>query len=161
MPLLVNLRHLEEDNLDLNGELPAPELELGLRDELIRADKPLEYNLEVQKLEDSLLVQGHLHLALSCQCVRCLKAFVYDLNLDPWTVHLALEGEEKVAVSGDFVDLTPYMREDILLEFPQHPLCEADCRGLPKTDSGKLNTSDPTKQMEEPSAWAELDKLKL
>jgi len=97
---------------------------------------------------------------LSCQCVRCLKPFDYDLDLENWTAHLPLEGDEKVAISGDFVDLTPHMREDILLEFPQHPLCEADCRGLPKTDSGKSNTSDSTSTAE-PSAWAELDKLKL
>jgi uncharacterized protein len=160
MPLLVNLRHLEDENLELQGELPAAELELDLRDEMVRADNPLEYDLEVQQLDDSLLAQGSLYLPLSCQCVRCLKPFVYELHLDPWTVHLPLKGEEKVPVSGDFVDLTPHMREDILLEFPQHPLCEADCRGLPKTNSGKSNTSDPAK-MEEPSAWAELDKLKL
>ncbi|HLP75529.1 MAG TPA: YceD family protein [Candidatus Paceibacterota bacterium] len=160
MPLLVNLRHLEEDNLELKGELPATDLELDLRDNLIRTEKPLGYDFEVQRLDNSLLLHGKLHLPLACQCVRCLKEFNYDLILDDWTVHLPLEGEEKVPISGDFVDLTPHIREDILLEFPQHPLCEADCRGLPKTDSGKSNTSDSTK-MDEPSPWAELDKLKL
>lgn len=160
MPLLVNLRHLEEDNLELKGELAAEELDLDLRDDLIRAEKPLEYDFEVQRLDESLLLQGSLHLTLACQCVRCLKPFDYELKLDNWTRLLALEGEEKVEVSGDFVDLTPHIREDILIEFPQHPLCEADCRGLPNSDSGKSNTSDSAK-MEEPSAWAELDKLKL
>ncbi|HYG21690.1 MAG TPA: YceD family protein [Verrucomicrobiae bacterium] len=160
MPLLLNLRHVEDKNVQLQGELPAEELELDVRDEMVRAEKPLEYDIEAQKLDDSLLLQGYLHLPLSCQCVRCLKPFDYDLDLENWTAHLPLEGDEKVAISGDFVDLTPHMREDILLEFPQHPLCEADCRGLPKTDSGKSNTSDSTSTAE-PSAWAELDKLKL
>jgi uncharacterized metal-binding protein YceD (DUF177 family) len=160
MPLLINLRHLEEDNLQVQGELPAEDLDLNTRDEMIRAEKPLEYDFEAQKLDDSLLMNGRLHLTLSCQCVRCLKSFEYELDLPDWTVHLPLTGEEQVSVSGDFVDLTPYIREDILLEFPQHPLCEADCRGLPKTDSGKSNTSDSTKT-EEPSAWSELDKLKF
>jgi uncharacterized metal-binding protein YceD (DUF177 family) len=160
MPLLVNLRHVEDENLELKGELPAEELDLDLRDDLIRADKPLEYELDVQKLDNSLLLQGRLHLPLACQCVRCLKPFTYDLLIEDWTAHLPLEGDEKVDVSGDFVDLTPHIREDILLEFPQHPLCEADCRGLPNTDSGKSNTSDSSSK-DEPSAWAELDKLKL
>jgi uncharacterized metal-binding protein YceD (DUF177 family) len=94
--------------------------------------------------------------------VRCLKPFEFELKIDPWTRHLPLEGEEKVAVSGDFVDLTPYIREDILLGFPQHPLCEAECRGLPQTDSGKLNNATvPGQPAHEPSAWDELDKLKL
>jgi uncharacterized protein len=160
MPLLVNLRHLEENNLHLEGELPVEDLDLDLRDELIRAEKPLEYDFEIQRLDQSLLLNGRLELTLSCQCVRCLKSFDYNLILEDWTVHLPLEGEEKVPVSGDFVDLTPYLREDILLEFPQHPLCAADCRGLPNTNSGRSNTSDPT-LTDEPSAWSELDKLKF
>jgi len=160
MPLLVNLRHLEESTVRLEGELPVEDLQLEVRDELIRAEKPLQYDFEVQRLDQSLLLNGRLQLTLSCQCVRCLEPFDYDLILENWTAHLPLEGEEKVPVSGDFVDLTPYVREDILLEFPQHPLCAADCRGLPNTNSGKSNTSDPT-LTDEPSAWAELDKLKF
>ncbi|HEU5125035.1 MAG TPA: YceD family protein [Verrucomicrobiae bacterium] len=160
MPLLINLRHLEESTVHLKGELPVEDLQLEVRDELIRAERPLQYDFEVQRLDQSLLLNGCLHLTLSCQCVRCLEPFDYDLILENWTAHLPLEGEEKVPVSGDFVDLTPYVREDILLEFPQHPLCAADCRGLPNTNSGKSNTSDPT-LTDEPSAWAELDKLKF
>jgi uncharacterized protein len=88
--------------------------------------------LEVQKLEDGLLVQGRLHLNLDCECVRCLKPFQYRLELDGWACHLPLQGEDCVAAVNDCVDLTPYVREDILLEFPRHPLCDPECRGLPK-----------------------------
>jgi uncharacterized metal-binding protein YceD (DUF177 family) len=59
------------------------------------------------------------------------------------------------------VDLTPYVREDILLEFPQHPLCDAECRGLPNT-VGKAKKPLKTSQTEAGSpAWSELNKLKL
>ena len=65
-------------------------------------------------------------------------------------------------VVNDCVDLTPYVREDILLEFPQHPLCDPECRGLPKTSIGKSrNTSGTGKTEVGSSAWAELNKLKL
>src|SRR5436190_20073078 len=104
MPLLVNLRHLEARNLELQGELPVKELDLDLRDEMISAKKPLQYDLEVQQLENSLLLQGRLHLTLQCQCVRCLKPFAYELDLQPWTRHLLLEGDEKVPVVNDCVD---------------------------------------------------------
>jgi len=39
---------------------------------------------------------------------------------------LPLEGEEKTPVDNDCVDLTPFAREDMLLEFPQHPVCEPE-----------------------------------
>ena len=162
MPLLVNLRHLEKDSLVLKGELPPDELDLQLRDDLVRAEKPLAYDLEAQLVGEELLVQGRLRLPLQCLCVRCLKPFEFRLELKQWTQSLPLEGDEKAEVVNDCVDLTPILREDILLEFPQHPLCEADCRGLPKTLVGKVKQpSDAGEIKEKPSAWAALDKLKL
>jgi uncharacterized metal-binding protein YceD (DUF177 family) len=162
MPLLVNLRHLEEHELQLKGELPAEDLDLGLKDDMCRADKPLQYDLEVQEMEHQLLLQGKLHLTLKCECVRCLKSFDYPLNLGHWTRLLPLQGEEAVPVDNDCVDLTPYLREDILLEFPQHPLCETECRGLPAKEMGKAkNTTKSGDSTQKPSAWSELDKLKF
>src|SRR5262249_37415245 len=112
MPIRVNLRHLEEHELRLEGELPAAELELELTDDMCRAEKPLRYNIEVQEMEKELLVQGELSLALQCECVRCLKSFEHTLKLAHWTRLLPLEGEEKTPVDNDCVDLTPYVRED-------------------------------------------------
>lgn len=162
MPLLVNLRHLEAHEIKLEGELPVSELDLDLRDDMCRAEKPLVYELEVEQMENSLLVQGRLRLPLQCECVRCLKSFEFVLDLKRWTRLLPLEGEEKTPVENDCVDLTPYLREDILLEFPQHPLCETECRGLPAKVMGKAKkTTKPGDSRQEPSAWAELDKLKF
>jgi uncharacterized protein len=155
--LLVNLRHLEAHEIHLEGELAVAELDFGLRDEMIRAEQPLRYDLTVEKMRDALLVTGSLQLILDCQCVRCLKPFAQRLVLEDWTCHLPLAGEEKVSVNNDCVDLTPFVREDMLLEFPQHPLCKPDCHGLKKDQAPKTGDEDvPTS-----SAWAELDKLKL
>ena len=162
MPLVVNLRHLETNSIRLRGKLPVKELDIDTHDEVIQVSQPLEHDLEVQKLEDGLLVQGHLHLALECQCVRCLKPFQYHLELEHWTCHLPLHGEDCVTVTNDFVDLTPYVREDILLEFPRHPLCNPECRGLPGTSVGEARSPSGSGKTEVGSpAWAELNKLKL
>ena len=158
MSLKINLRHLEEHPLQLKDEVPVAELDLGVNDELVRAEKPLRYNLSVEMLHDALLVQGSLALPLDCECGRCLKAFKTELKLTGWAAHLPLEGEDKVSVDNDCVDLTPFVREDILLNFPQHPLCKPDCAGLkPKSQAC------PTGAAENPASavWAELDKLKL
>jgi uncharacterized protein len=163
MPLTVNLRHLENRNLVLRGELPLAELDFEARDEMVRATQPLHYDLEIELLDDSLLVQGLLRLTLKCQCVRCLKYFEFELELDPWILHLPLEpleGEEAVSIKNDCVDLTPLMREDILLGFPQHPLCRPDCDGLKQAKIGKVPKS-AGKDESKPAAWAELNKLKL
>ena len=162
MPLSVNLRHLEAHNIRLAGSLPIAELDLDPRDEVIQVCHPLEHDLEIQKLEDGLLVQGHLSLALECECVRCLKHFQYHLQINRWTCHLPLQGEDAVTVVSDCVDLTPYVREDILLEFPRHPLCNPECRGLPGMSAGTSGSSSDVGKTEMGSpAWAELNKLKF
>jgi len=162
MPLIINLRHLEAHSLKLKGELPVADLDLDLRDELIRAEQPLQYDLEAMLMEEGLLLQGRLLLPLHCECVRCLKPFEFQLALGQWAQLLALAGEDKVSVVNDCVDLTPFVREDILLEFPQHPLCKTDCSGLPKTLIGKVKKPSGTGQTkQQSSAWAALDKLKL
>jgi uncharacterized protein len=160
MPLIVNLRHLEEKDVVLRGELPVAELDLDPRDEMIRVAQPLRHELEVQLLEDSLLVRGWLRLTLECQCVRCLKPFLQELELKPWACHLPLEGDEPVPIVNDCADLTPYVREDMLLELPRHPLCHPDCQGLETTRAGPAGRTGG-KDESAPSAWAELDKLKL
>jgi len=156
MPLTFNIRHLDKKDLHLEGELPTAELELDLHDEMIRPAKDLSYDLEVQRLEGGALVQGRVTLPVEYTCVRCLKKFKRPLELDPWTVHLQLSGEDAIEVSNDLVNLTPYLREDTLLALPQHPLCEEECRGLKIPARSKDPEPMPT-----PSAWDELDKLKL
>jgi uncharacterized protein len=159
MSLTVNLRHLETRDIHLKGELSLAELDLDVRDELIHVARPVEYDLEVEKLDDAVLVQGRLQVLLECECVRCLKKFRCGLNFENWTLHLPLEGEDAVVVDNDCVDLTPFAREDILLEFPQHPLCKPDCRGLEKLSAGKTKTVGESKAVS--PAWVELNKLKL
>ncbi|HEY3763010.1 MAG TPA: YceD family protein [Verrucomicrobiae bacterium] len=151
--LTVNLRHLETHEQHLKGELPPGELELDLHDEVVRATQPLHYDLEVEKLHDAVLVQGKLDIALDCECVRCLKSFKKRLVLERWALHLPLEGEDKATVDNDCIDLTPYVREDILLEFPQHPLCKPECRGLKEISEKSHDENE--------SAWSKLNKLKL
>src|SRR4051812_35379629 len=123
MPVTFNIRHLEETSVSLEGELPFAELDLANVDELIHLSQPLSYHLTVEKFERGILVQGRLRLPLKCECARCLTAFPHLLILDPWACHLDLEGEEKIIINNDLVDLTPSIREDILLAFPQQPLC--------------------------------------
>jgi uncharacterized protein len=162
MPLIVNLRHLEKDNLDYQGDIPPQELELEGIDDCIQPAEALKYSVEAQLLEGNLYVHGALEITLQCTCVRCLKIFQQKIELPEWSLLLNGSGEDPMKVVNDCVDLTPYIREDIVLSFPQHPLCEKGCHGLPNSRIGSLNQSNgPDRNEQSQSAWAELDKLKL
>jgi uncharacterized protein len=153
---------LDKRNLRLQGELSAEELELTGIDEMVTITGPVSYDLELERLNNSVLVRGELACTLTCGCVRCLKPFTQELVLGDWTLDLPLEGEEQVEVNNDFIDLTPFVREDILLTFPQHPLCEPGCRGLLNPGSRVKEPASVDQQaMVTSSAWAELNKLKF
>ena len=160
MPLMLNLREFEDDALTLAGELPAAELDLSGADAVVHFPQPLAYELTASSMDDAVLVQGRLRLPLQCDCVRCLKSFDSMWELPDFALHLPLKGEEAVPVTDDCVDLTPFLREDILLTLPQHPLCKPDCRGLSQLAAG--GASGQTSQTNAgASAWAALNKLKL
>jgi uncharacterized protein len=161
MPLLIHIRHLEEKDLRLKGTLPVSELQLDAADELVRARLPLHYDLTARLTGRDVLVGGELEMTLDCECARCLKPFQFRLVLANWTLHLPLDGPEKAELKNDTVDLTPCLREDILLEFPQHPLCEADCAGLPNRLDATNEKKDEPGGTHSGSAWAELNKLKF
>ena len=160
MNLTVNLRTLAQQNAVLRGELSPAELDLALRDDLVQVNSPIQHDLEVEMLDDALLVRGSLRMVLDCECVRCLKKFPYPLVLDPYTLHIPLAGEEAITLDNDNADLTPFLREDMLLEFPQHPLCKPECAGLKKIDRNQARGTGVKPEIEA-SAWAELNKLKL
>jgi len=159
MSLKINLRHLEDHGIHLKGDLPVAELDLGVADELIQTNQPLTYDFSIEQLHDAVLVTGSMTLPLDCECGRCLKKFKTKLKLAGWALHLPLEGEDKVSVENDCLDLTPFVREDILLNFPQHPLCKTDCAGLKKKT--KASEAEGREAESKPAIWSELDKLKL
>lgn len=161
MPLTCHLHELERKPLSLRGELPASELDLEGIDDLIHLRGPLRYDVEAQLLGRGVLVSGSLELEIECECVRCLKRFKRMVRLPDWTALLPLEGEEKVPVANDSVDLTEWIREDILLAFPQHPLCDPACGGLPYP--GRAEPEEPGTGQDQAGlpAWNALNKLKF
>ena len=160
MPLLCHLHQLEKDPVSLHEELSVAELQLEKVDELIRVVAPITCHMHAQLVDRSILVKGDIQLIIECECARCLKSFRKRLELADWTCLLSFEGEEKVEIAGDCVDLTPWVREDILLALPQHPLCGPECPGLALASQNAVKQAVGDRN-QRPSAWAELNKLKL
>jgi len=158
MAINIHLEQLEEQDLHLSGELPADVLNLRLdsEEDLIHSADTLKYQLQATHADDNLIVQGQLKIDLTCDCARCLKPFTYRMDFPDWNCVLPLKGPDAIEIIGEHVDLTPWVREDILLGLPQHPLCGSACQGL------VLQQEDPPEtDADEPSAdWSKLDEWK-
>ena len=163
MPLLLKIENLAKGPVHLRGELAVDELQMESLDELIEIGGPLEYDLTAKRAGDNISLQGSMGMRLKCECARCLQTFVYRVELPDWSCFLPLSGEGNIELINDSADLTPYLREDTFLSFPQHPLCESGCDESPQAgvDGKPPGIKLASGNHSEASAWAELDQLNL
>ena len=144
----VHLKQIRAEGLHLEGDedCPIPELE----PEGIRCVGPLSYNIDIGISPGALWANGSLKQPVELRCVSCLEKFVHEILVPVFAVHLELHGPETV-------DLTPFMREDILLNLPAHPRCDRDSDRVCKVK--EVVTAD--RDAKRKSDWSALDKLKI
>ena len=157
MPIKIHLDQLKNQDVQLSGELPATELDLavGGADDLIRSAEALHFQLDASRTDDSVFVHGTLKINFTCDCARCLEPFVHPMEMPNWSCILPLKGDDAIEVIGEYVDLTPWMREDILLGLPHNPLCDESCRGLVFQQE-----TLPVEDVEETNRWSALNQWK-
>ena len=162
MPLTIHLTQLDDGPRNLQGKLSPQELELDTQDELIRPDSDLDYSFSVERQENHLLCRGELQMTFEFECARCLEAFKKKTELRHWSQLIPLQGEDALHVNNDSLNLTPILREDMLLSLPQHPLCAEGCDGINRSPRKAAGPPDVLSGPDEPSsAWTALDQLRL
>ena len=149
----INVKRIPPEGETLSGTDPASVMDLNETD--VHFEHEIEYELLAQIQGNALLVTGRLSTPATLRCSRCLRVFDLPLRVDQFVFHQELHGE-------DFVDLTPHIREDIILELPQRALCVTDCKGLCPGCGKDLNKGPcRCKQSEGDLRWHALDNLKL
>ncbi|MFZ0917078.1 MAG: hypothetical protein WAN04_09315 [Candidatus Udaeobacter sp.] len=144
----VHLKQIPTQGLHLEGEEECPIHEL--ESEGIRCAGRLHYDVDVGVAGSGLWANGSLSQPVELRCVSCLEKFLHEVRVPAFAVHTELHGPETV-------DLTPFMREDILLNLPAHPHCDRDAHRVCRGKQIEIAEQD-TKQN---SDWSALDKLKL
>ena len=144
----VHLKQIPAQGLHLEGEEDCPIQEL--ESEGIRCAGRLRYDIDLGVASGGLWANGSLSQPVELRCVSCLEKFVHEIRVPAFAVHMELHGPETV-------DLTPFFREDVLLNLPAHPHCDRDgdrvctARQLEKREQEAQSKSD----------WSALDKLKI
>lgn len=154
------MRLAREESEQIEGDLPVEDLGAEFRDELIEFAAPIQYRLEAEMHGDNIFVQGSLKTLLRLTCARCLRTFDHEIDLPEFVALAPLSGEEALPQEGDFADLTPLVRDDILLALPTNPLCKPTCRGLALKKKSARDSrlgGGPAPN----SPWSALDQLEL
>lgn len=119
----------------------------------VNAKTPITFDLDVIKLahEFTAYIKG-LDCECTFDCSRCLAPFVAPLHIDSAsrqyiydlpTEDLPTDEEVFYIKKGaSVIDIKPFVREEILLHFPDFPVCSAGCKGLCSVCGTNLNLSD-------------------
>ena len=144
----VHLKQIPTEGLHLEGDEECPILELET--EGIRCVGPLHYSIDLGVTGGALWASGSLSQAVELWCVACLEKFVHEIQVPAFAIHAELRGPETV-------DLTPFIREDLLLNLPVHPHCDRDAGRICKPKQIENSEEDIKRK----SDWSALDQLKL
>ena len=145
--LRVDLRELARGGpLQTRGELAQGDPALAGLD--VTLLEPVVVGGRLQSIgEGRLYWQGTLRTVVRGECRRCLTALTTPVNLEIGALFTqdpdAVDDPDSYAVAPDAteIDVTPAVREELLLAAPRYVLCRDDCRGLCPQCGKDLNTS--------------------
>jgi DUF177 domain-containing protein len=119
-----------------------------------RLEGPVNVVLSYYRAGTELFFRGELTAATVASCARCAEEFIvpsgrsFRYVLAPRSIghdsngDLRAEDLEFSLYEGEEVNLTPLIREQMLLALPTRPLCREDCRGLCPRCGANLNERD-------------------
>jgi uncharacterized protein len=109
-------------------------------------DRPVTVDAEIESVVEGLLVTGTVGATAVVHCVRCLRAFDQDLEVEVrelFTLEPAADEDEGYTVTADDrLVLDTMARDALVLGFPAFPLCRPDCAGLCPVCGQDRNTVD-------------------
>jgi uncharacterized protein len=110
-------------------EVALAAAELGIDDDRVHGEVAVD--VEAVSSVDGVVVHGTVRTPWHGQCRRCLidvEGVAVSEIEELFQQHPS--HEEAVEIVGDQIDLAPVVREYVLLDLPEAPLCREDCAGI-------------------------------
>ncbi len=142
--LKINVVTIPEEGLNFNFSEDGKWLEECFQD-IDRNDfilRKVDVQCKITKASSAIYIQGGISVRLGIGCSRCLEDanILVEGDFSYTLVPVKPEKEEDVELqaeeleisyySGDLIDLTPIICEQIILQIPIKPLCSEECKGL-------------------------------
>lgn len=116
-------------------------------------------------------LEGDARASVSQECARCLRPIQVPVRAhfaEQYYASIHVESGAQMPeapvdakqIGHDFrIDLTPLLREEVILATPQAPLCRPECRGLCPICGRDLNEDPHEHEAEVDERWADLRAL--
>jgi uncharacterized protein len=128
---------------------------IGPLDSDMELKKPVKAFFSLKKTGATVYMTGEMETAIGLLCARCGKSYEtevktsFEIDLNPADSIGAEEERELHSADlevefykDDKIDLTDFLREQILLQAPMKPLCSEDCKGLCQYCGQDKNVAD-------------------
>lgn len=138
---------------ELKGTLPQTIFEV--EDGLVKPQSGIDYDLSGFMTEEFIEIRGNLEAKFQYRCGRC----------GDWLPGEVKKGDFQLILEAPFpecIDLTPQIREDILIDLPFAPTCQLDGEyRCPITGERHVPVPEKTKKsLGTEEVWKALEKLK-
>lgn len=162
-PLLVNaLELLRRPGSERAVEVDVEPASISLDDPRLVPGSDIEVRLVCASLSDGIVVDGLVTARFQGNCRRCLAPVLGELACRVRELYqVALTDPDAFPIVNDQIDLSVMVRETVLLDLPDAPVCRADCAGLCPVCGIDLNSGSCSCETATPdSRWAALDALR-
>ncbi len=150
--LVINCKQIPEEGMELNVSVSAKEMDLTYKD--IVSEGEIGVYATVLLVSNEIIVRGRIEASYACECDRCLIPMEIPVEVENFTLNYEYKDQ-------DFQDISPEIRDEILLMIPTKILCSPDCRGLCSKCKANLNKTkcscSPKKESSSPFHSLELD----
>ncbi|MFH1223614.1 MAG: DUF177 domain-containing protein [Pseudomonadota bacterium] len=143
--MLISVSHLKQGQvIELKGNLKSQHWLVESFSAIEPKVKEFEFDLTLEKKGDFVEADGNFFGRAALTCVRCLEQFEVPFN-DSFRVflysedgtyvgdggeHAVKEGNMEFAFfQGDKINVGELLREQLLLNLPDYPVCEETCGG--------------------------------
>ena len=149
----IDPRQIPEEGLTLSGSLSVTDYDLP-PGETQGWDK-INYRLNFARIDKEVTITGTLSSEFKITCARCLDFIPWKLNIKDFCQICPIQDDA-------LLDLTPWIREDIILALPLAARCELDGEGRCPYSGRVFTPSDRDDFAEKRRAtvWRDLDRLK-
>ncbi len=142
-PLRLNVGFVVAQSAGFSRDFPFDVPQLDIPPDL--HIRNLTGSIRATRTPQGILLQADLNAQVDLECVRCLTDFQQALHVEftelyAFSQRYATDSGLLMPETG-IIDLTPVLREYILLEIPISPLCRPDCKGLCPVCGNNLNES--------------------
>ena len=153
--MIIEVPKIPVEGTRFEGDEPAAMLDLGGNKHL-RATQPVRYQFDVEIVTNELIVRGEISTEVEFECGKCAEFFSTTIGDSSFLRSYDISGKVET------VDVTPDIREAVLLALPSYPICRPECAGLCPRCGKNLNAGScacPPEAGE--NRWGTLDGLKL